>query len=207
MAKFPEPPSSADLRKIAPIVRRVPRGTVLWRVYFRGGAHPSAWSAFRVFGPTGSRFDHHEPPPRVQARGILYAARSPLTCLAEVFQETRTIDTRLMQPWLAGFALTRSVTLLDLRGAWPTRAGASMAINSGSRSRARRWSRAIYDAHPATQGLWYASSMYGNQPAVALYERARGAISSGPLFNRALSDPAVSHVVQAAANAVGYYVV
>ncbi|MBI2930407.1 MAG: RES family NAD+ phosphorylase [Planctomycetes bacterium] len=207
MAKFPEPPTPIELRKIRPVVRILSRGTVLWRVYFRGGPYPTTWNGLRAYGPTGNRFDHHEPPSRPQARAILYAARRPVTCFAEVFQETRTIDTRRMEPWLAAFVLRRAVPLLDLRGVWPTRAGASMAINSGPRPRARQWSRAIYEAYPAAEGLSYSSSMHANQPAVALYERARRSMPVRPAFNRALVDPAISDVVQQTGAGLGYLVV
>ena len=39
------------------------------------------------------------------------------------------------------------------------------------RPRARRWSQAIYAVYADAAGLWYASSMHANAPAVALYER------------------------------------
>src|SRR5271166_4552927 len=102
MAKFPEPPSRLGL---PPETTVLPAGARLWRVYFTGGAYPGAWNAFRYFGPSESRFDHHEPPPRVQARGILYAAGDATTCLAEVFQATRVIDRAASAPWLVGLEL------------------------------------------------------------------------------------------------------
>ena len=54
---LPPPPSVADLHKIGPEVHVLPRGAVVWRVYFRGGPHPTTWDGFRSYGPTGSRFD------------------------------------------------------------------------------------------------------------------------------------------------------
>ena len=111
-------------------------------------------------------------PPKVQYRGILYAATGDdaiATCVAEVFQDTRLVDTRRNEPRLAAFPVMEDVALLlDLTGKWPTRAGASTNINSGPRPRCRRWSRVIYDAYPDLGGLYYASSMNGNEPAVAL---------------------------------------
>src|SRR2546426_6779076 len=91
LAKFPEPPPSADLAaRIGPEVKPIPPGSVLWRVYFRGGPHPASWNQFRTHGPVSSgRFDHHDPPPHGQERAILYAAAEGPTCLAEVFQDTR----------------------------------------------------------------------------------------------------------------------
>src|SRR5271170_6489064 len=100
MPKLPEPPAHLAF---PPIVATLRAGTRLWRIYFLGGAHPGVWNAFRFFGPTHSRFDHHDDPGRVQAKGILYAGRDPTTCLAEVFQATRVIDRGANDPWLVGF--------------------------------------------------------------------------------------------------------
>jgi hypothetical protein len=49
------------------------------------------WNTFRTFGPLQTaRFDHHLPDehgePRLQDRGIYYAAMEIATCLAELFQ-------------------------------------------------------------------------------------------------------------------------
>ena len=58
-------------------------GCILYRIYWRGGAHPSGWANFRTFGPVpGSRFDPHpgagsgrDPEPAECAPvGALYAA-------------------------------------------------------------------------------------------------------------------------------------
>jgi hypothetical protein len=204
MAKFPEPP--APLATPA-ATTKLASATRLWRVYFTGGAHPVAWDEFRFFGPTNARFDHHDLPPRVQTRGILYAAREPTTCLAEAFQATRVIHRARRAPWLVAFDLSRAVSLLDLTGTWPTRAGASMAIGSGQRPRARRWSRAIHAAYPAVEGLLYGSSMHANAPSVALYERARTAMPAAPVFHRALSDGALLPRLDAAAARLGYRLV
>jgi hypothetical protein len=204
MPKFPEPPASLTLAALTGTLRAETR---LWRVYFAGGAHPTAWDGFRFFGPTPSRFDHHDPPPRAQPRGVIYAAREPTTCIAEVFQATRVIDRASRSPWLVAFDLKKEVVLLDLTGPWPTAAGASMAINTGQRPRARRWSRAIYAAYAAVEGLLYASSMHANRPAVTLYERAQPALPAAPVFHRALSDPALLHRLSAAAARLGYRIV
>jgi hypothetical protein len=161
----------ANLAKLSPDVRVLPAGTRLWRLHCAAGAHPSRWNEFRAWGPTGSRFDHQLPPPRAQARQILYGADNPLTCFAECFQDTRTIARTRDRVTLVAFKLKRDVSLLDLTGTWPTRAGASMAINTGTRVRARKWSVAIYAAYPMIEGLFYCSSMNANRPAVALYER------------------------------------
>lgn len=208
MAKLPEPPGTEALRRTGPEIKALPAGTELWRVYFREGRYPGAWNGFRSFGPVrNARFDHHEEPPGVRERKILYAATGPravTTCLAEVFQDTRIIDPAHRGPWLVGFALARDVSLLDLTGVWPTRAGASMQINSGPRPRARRWSRAIYVAYPEVAGLYYASSMHSNEPVVALYERAEPALPPSPVFHAPLAHPALLEVLRNAAADLGY---
>ena len=82
MARFPPPPPAGELARVRPIWHELPTGALLWRVYFRGGAHPTTWNAFRTYGPTGARFDHHTRPPREQARAIYYAALSGRTLWA-----------------------------------------------------------------------------------------------------------------------------
>lgn len=204
MAKFPEPPSADRLARVSPTLRTLSAGTQIWRIFFRGGRHPTFWDEFRSFGPTKSRFDHHQPPPRSQDRAILYGALQGPTCLAEVFQTTRIVDRTAHDPWLVGFQLVQDLDLLDLSGLWSTRAGASMAINTGTRSRAQRWSRAIYEAYPQVDGILYPSSMCGNRPAVALYERSQNALPVAPSFHRALADPALLSLLRRAVRAFGY---
>jgi RES domain len=207
VAKFPEPPSPADLQSTEPEWWDLPASTLLVRIYNRGGTHPTEWNAFRFYGPLDARFVHHEPPPAHQERGILYGATLAVTCIAEKFQATRTIDPYTGDPWLVVFRLQRQVRLLDLTRAWPTRAGTSMVINSGQRPRARRWSRAIYEAYQEAEGLWYASSMHANAPAVALYERARSALPPRPEVNRSLADATLDISLENAALELGYAVI
>jgi hypothetical protein len=202
---LPSPPSVSDLRKLGPERHVLPQGALVWRVYFLGGPYPTTWDSMRHFGPTGSRFDHHDPPPAIHPRkGILYGADAAPTCLAEVFQDSHVIDRGRHQPALAAFRLTQDVSLLDVTGAWPTRAGASMAINTGKRVRAREWSRAIYDAFPTLAGIRYCSSMDANRPALALYERAASAFPPHPLLDLPLSDPGLASILARAAHRFGY---
>jgi hypothetical protein len=206
--RLPPPPEVVALRAIAPEIGVLPVGSLLWRIYFRAGARPTRWNGFRSFGPTNARFDHHPPPAkRHRTRAMLYASSAGPTALAEVFQETRVIDRSSGSPALAAFQLTRALALLDLTGTWPTRAGASMAIHSGSRARARAWSRAIDSAYPQIAGLRYASSMNANQPAFALYERARPALPAAPLLDLPLATPALAAPLAEAALRFGYALV
>jgi hypothetical protein len=205
--KFPDPPPPSELARIGPELRIVARGTLLWRVYFRGGPFPSQWNELRSFGPTGSRFDHQTLPKRVQARAVLYAAEHGPTCIAEVFQETRVIDRTDRAPWLVAFRLARDITVLDTTGAWPTRAGASTALHSGARTRARHWAQAIYEAYPNVEGILYCSSMDANRPAHAVWERAASALPASPEFHRALADPAIQPELEGAALRFNYAIV
>lgn len=211
MAKLPRPKAAGAL-PVATIrgTRTLEAGTVLARVYFAGGAHPTRWDAFRTYGPTLARYDHHLPDETAraveQARSVLYAATDARTCLAEVFQHTRRIDRVRNAPWLAVFMLRKAVRLLDLTGTYPTRCGASMAINTGPRSRARVWARRFYDEHRDLHGLFYASSMHANQPAIVLTDRAAalGVLPMHPQFNRALGDDLLLDVLKRAAAYLRY---
>jgi hypothetical protein len=210
MVKFPEPPTPAELAHLGPDIQILPAGSTIWRIAFMGGSHPTSWGQFRAWGPTDARFDHHLPPASIQAREILYGAIGPqgaLTALAEVFQNTRTVDRAFNTPFLASFDTTRDLRLLDLTGDWPTKAGASMAISSGPRARARRWSRELYAAFPDVDGLLYGSSMHANQPCVALYERAAKAMPASPSTNRMLADPNLLTTLKNACADLGYLLV
>lgn len=163
-------------------------GTAVWRLYFRE-PYDTKWSTFRQHGPLhAARFDHHIDNPTAR-RSILYAANDPVTCLAEVFQETYVIDLFRNAPGLAEFAFSTDLLLLDVAGPWVTRAGGSMAINSGVRVTARAWSRAIYDAFPNIHGLHYASSVHANKSCYSFYDRAEPFLPPRPSFEQPLRHP------------------
>jgi RES domain len=210
VAKFPSSPGAALLAGIEPSVCTVPAGTELARVYYTSSGHPLPWNEFRSFGPLNFCWDHHVPTaacgPIEQARGIYYAAADATTCLAEVFQATRRIDRVYQAPWLVVFKTLEPLSLLDLTGDFALRAGASVAIHSGSRLRARGWARDLYEAFPAAQGILYASSMHGGAPAFALNERALRAplFPPHPEFHRALADDVLLDPLKHAAQALGY---
>jgi hypothetical protein len=208
VSKFPEPPGVAALRDISAETLVLPPDTKLTRIYFATGPHPSHWNQFRSFGPTAARWDHHLPNARSagfeQKRAVYYCAPEVDTCAAEVFQSTRRIDRTRNAPGLVVFALREAVTLLNLRGTFATKIGASTAIHSGPRSRARAWARELYDAYPDTQGLYYGSSMNGHAPAMALNERAQRAMPEQPQFHRALNDDMLVEVLQQIALRLSY---
>jgi RES domain len=208
VVKFPEPPGVAALRGIAPQILILAADTKLARIYFAAGPHPLRWNQFRSFGPTAARWDHHlRNAHRVaveQNRAIFYCAPVVDTCAAEVFQVTRRIDRTRNAPWLVVFALREDVTLLDIPGTFATKMGASTAIHSGPRARARAWARELYEAYPDIQGLYYGSSMNGHAPAIALNERAQHAIPQQPQFHRALNDDMLVETLQQIALRLSY---
>ena len=198
------------LAAIPAIFHRIKVGTSFARIYFAGQPYPTTWHQFRNVGPLDSRFDHHRPDslgnPQPQAHAVLYCAEHYLTALAESFQQFRRIDRFRRTPWLAIFDLTRDCELLDLTGALPTQLGASMALNNGSRQRARLWARALYAAYPTCGGFYYSSSMHGNQSCAVFNDRAmtRGLLPPHPRFNRPLSDPALLPLLNASAAHLHY---
>jgi hypothetical protein len=210
VSKFPQSPVVAALGRLEPATSIIPTGIRLARVYYTAGRHPMAWNAFRHVGPVNARWDHHLATafgePQAQERGIYYAARDAKTCLAEAFQQTRRIDRAFQAPWLVVFATVSPLTVLDLTGDFPTRMGASMAIHSGSRGRARGWARDLYQAFADLQGIQYASSMNGGAPVFALNERAlqEPLFPPQPLFHRALADDVMLDPLKHAAEELGY---
>lgn len=130
MAKLPTAPDLNRLRQLAPDLITLKAGTVLNRIYRRGGAHPTLWDAFRYYGPSSARFDHHKPDPQgkatEQTRGIIYFAGDGPTALAEAFQEKRTVHRHSARPWLVTVELTASLSLLDLTDTFCIQAGGSI---------------------------------------------------------------------------------
>lgn len=210
MATFPNSPGVAALAAIEPAWVTLPPGSSLARVYYTASAHPMGWNEFRHHGPLNFRWDHHLPSdagePQAQVRGVYYAAADARTCLAEVFQATCRIDRVYQAPWLVVFKTATALELLDLSGEMATRMGASMAIHSGSRMRARGWGRDLYEAFPSAQGIVYASSMHAGSPALALDERTLNAafFPAHPELHRALADDVLLDPLKHAAQALGY---
>ena len=207
MPKVPRKPSPELLGSLDPDVRTVPAGSLIWRVYFRGGLHPTNWKDFRHVGPIDARFDHHvEDPPNRQDRAVIYGADHPTTCLAEVFQKTRVVNRWHKEPWLVGFETMIPLRLLYLTGTFPTRVGASMGLMTGPRSVSRAWAQAFHDAYPEIHGLHYPSSMHANHPAMVLTERAAeaGVMPEQPSLHRSLGDPAILSILRNAARELGY---
>lgn len=205
MAKVPRTPSLAHLKTLDPDVWDLDTGAVIWRIYYRGGLHPTRWGDFRHVGPTDARFDHHlGSDPVKQDRAVLYAANDPVTCFAEVFQKTRVINRWHKEPWLVAFEAEKPLHLLDLTGSFATRAGASMGLMTGPRSVSRNWAQGFYEAYTNISGLYYPSSMHANSPAMVLTEKAIGFTPKQPSFHRSLGDPAILTLLKNAAHSLGY---
>jgi hypothetical protein len=212
VAKFPWPPSAdelAALRRPEDVVAVAPI-TALARIHRTGGEHPTQWDQLRTLGPLATaRFDPHPvtdggAPADAPGHGVLYTGLSLRTAMAEAFQATRVVDRHSGAPWVVVFRPVRPLHLLDLAGTWPTRAGASQAISSGSRERARAWAREIFAAYPDVDGLWYRSSMDSGAPAVCLWERAAAALPGRPWVHLPLSSPALALPVARACRQLGY---
>ena len=208
MPKVPQYPDLDRLNSTDPEWRPVEPGDELWRVYFRGGEHPSRWNQFRTFGPIDARFDHQLEGQPDTGRAVMYLAMSPVTCLAEVFQKTRAIHRTHRRPVLVEFAMTTPLKLLDLTGAFPTRIGASMSLMTGARSVGRNWARGLYAAYPQAQGLAYPASMHANAVAIMLNDRTdpAKALPRSPGFHKALDDAGMITVLKNAARRLGYVV-
>jgi hypothetical protein len=210
MAQFPNSPGAARLAEIEPGLITLPAGTALARVYSTSSGHQQAWNEFRSSGPLNFRWDHQPPgaasEPSEQRQQVYYAAANAVTCLAEAFQATRRIDRVYQAPWLVVFKTRRPLLLLDLTGDFATRMGASIAIHSGSRVRARAWTRDLYAAFGDAEGIRYASVSHDGAPAFALNERALRApfFPPHPEFHRALADDMLLDPLKHAAQLLGY---
>jgi hypothetical protein len=204
--KLPDRPDPGTLASSRPDFHTIPTSTVLWRIHRTTGAQVTAWKVLRSYGPIAScRFDPHpEGPPRLHpGMGVLYAAGSLPTALAEVFQATRIVDCVTDSPAATAFRFNRPVRLLDLTGGWPLRAGASHVINTGRRSATRAWARAFLGAWPALDGLWHTSSLTGH-PCVTVYPAAAGALPDDSDHTFALGDPLYADWLLGAADSIGY---
>jgi hypothetical protein len=212
MAKLPLPPADLAAVGIRPEeLRTIAVTAVWWRIHDVGTQPATPWNQLRYFGPLGLRFEPHEPPPRMHGdRAVWYAAATPRTALAEVFQRTRVVR-RAPNRYLASARLSREVALLDVtgdvgHGAWSTRAGASMALATGRHDYSSAWARAICAAFPELDGIAYRAAMEGGL-AVALFHPARDAMPTAPVSNRSLADPAMAPRLAAACDGIGYELV
>ncbi|OQZ97536.1 hypothetical protein BST10_07840, partial [Mycolicibacter algericus DSM 45454] len=76
---------------------------------------------------------------------------------------------------------------------------------AGSRATCRSWARAIHLTWPHLDGLAVPSTMTGGRNIV-LWNTARDSLPGSPAFSRALADPLVWSIAQAAAERIGYQI-
>lgn len=204
MAKLPLPPPPGALRRRAGAeMWAIDVPEVMWRVRRTSGRFPSRWDEFRHFGPLASaRFDPHEPPPREQEEGVAYFAATWQTCLAEVFQAARVINSRRDGPFITAVRPVRPLRLLDLRGDWPIHIGASHHLTTGRKDHCRAWARAFRAAWPDADGL--ASVGIDSGTVVTLFTPAMNILGAAPVFDRPLADATIREHLAAAAEAIGY---
>ncbi len=112
---------------------------------------------------------------------------------------------------LTAARLARTVRLLDItsdpdHGAWPTRAGASMALSTGRHDYTSAWARELCDQFPHLDGLAYRAAMDGGL-AVALFLPAADATPRRAATSRALSDPALTSRIAGICRTIGYRIV
>ena len=202
MVKLPRDPGSLTI-DTADVVDWPHRKMV--RIHGTVGPHSLEWYQLRHFGPTPTRFDPHPPPPATHPDfAVMYAAADVDTALAEVFQRGRVIEPSAPNsPYLTVWEASRSLRLLDLRGTWPIRQGASHAINTGPHQVCRRWAHAIAIHPQAVDGLLYSSSMTGSD-ATALFLPAADSFPENPELSLPLSDPGLGGVVECAAERIRY---
>lgn len=187
----------------------VVNGAELFRITFASSPFALAWGRLRSWGPVARcRWDPHpEPPGDHPGEGVLYAAGDLMTCVAEVFADTRVIDTRCDTPVLQTWQATRAMRLLDLSGGqWALRNGASAALNGAPRSTCRAWARAVREQAPDLDGLAVKSTMTDRKMAV-LFAPAASSIPPRPRASVPLADPTMYAFLVRRAPRIGYTVV
>ncbi|MBR8828059.1 MAG: RES family NAD+ phosphorylase [Gomphosphaeria aponina SAG 52.96 = DSM 107014] len=192
-------------RNVSPVVTILPPKTKLIRIY-----DPTKYSAkalsFRSIGPI-SRFDHHKTSPDLKPqldpeRSIIYGAFTLSSCLVEIFGDFDIIEVKQQQ--VASIELTKSLTLLDLRGNNAMKAGTVSAISkTANRNLSQTWSRYFYEQsslYGEIDGLIY-SNAHNDEDAVALYQRAITKLTLAKVQTMSLNHPALrSAIFQIAQN-------
>ncbi|PYI66546.1 hypothetical protein CVV68_13315 [Arthrobacter livingstonensis] len=199
------PPSIAVLRSGGQCdTRTIPSGTVLWRVHLTRAPHPTPWNSLRTWGPVpGVRWEPHPLPLSDHAPlGVAYLGFDVPTCLAEVFQDTRFIDTSRNVPYATAISLPRDLLLADLETPWLLRTGASARIVSGSKDRTSAWAAPIHEAWPELDGLVARSAVIGGRDVVSLW--TDGAFPVAPESSLPLNHPGLVARISAAAKLIGY---
>jgi RES domain len=163
-----DPPADLD-RQAVPLAEPAPQGA-LYRIH-RLTDPPLAFGR-----DARNRFDD----PRKEF-GVCYFGLSREAAFAEtILRRPRVrlisrafVDERVMSEFLSA----RDLRLVAIYGAGLARIGATADIASGDHEHARRWSRAIW-SHPShPDGVTYRCRHDDDQFAVALFDRARDALT------------------------------
>ncbi len=158
-----------------------------------------AWNALRTFGPLpGARWDPHpEPAADYDPLGAAYFGRDLLTCIAEVYQDTRFVDVNAGQPFATAIETANDAVLLDLTDVWLLRAGAKSAL-AGSEEKAitRAWARAVHAAWTELDGIVAPSAVAGREVMVLWTTKQ---FPRAPSFSVPLSHPGIAAGLAAAA--------
>lgn len=204
------PPRLHRIREVGGQYHVLPAGSTLWRIHTTAGPHAVAWNELRRFGPIRRfRFDPQPsgPPTVHPIEGVIYLAPDIATCMAETFQDTRSIRATAARS-LSGFETATELHLLDLTGDWPLKVGAAHAINAtAAKQTTKAWAVALRTCFPSADGLWYLSSLTG-RPAAALFSpaEAHGVFPVGATFSQQLDNPALRPWLLKAAADIGYRV-
>ncbi|WP_229119586.1 RES domain-containing protein [Enemella evansiae] len=193
-------------------MRRSDSDVVAWqqplvRIFKTSGAHALPWNELRSFGPLSlCRWDPMPEPAREYPQhGVMYAASTLATALAEVGQATRTIDIHTGQPAYLIWQPTRPLRLLDLTGRWLIRHQAATALMHGERATCRAWARAIHGQWPDLDGILTNSTMT-NDHAVTLFNPARDSFPARPTRTGRLDLPILTALIDAISTEIGYSV-
>lgn len=106
-------------------------------------------------------------------------------------------------PYRTIWAPQQSLRLVDLRGDWPIRAGASHVLNTGPLPVCRQWAHAIAVHRLHVDGVLYCSSMTGAD-AAALFLPAADSFPRSPELSLPRSDPGLVGVLAGAAERIGH---
>ncbi|MGL5834562.1 MAG: RES family NAD+ phosphorylase [Waterburya sp.] len=177
-------------RNVSPKTIALAPNTKLIRIF-----DPTRYNAtareFRSFGPI-SRFDHHRSGKHKQdlKRRIIYVGLTLSCCLVEYFGDGDKIDVKNKQ--VARIFLSKSLTLLDLRGSGAMAAGTVSAISGTAQKKiSQAWGRYFYE-NPQLYGLVNGlifSGAHNAEDVIALYERAESVIDSSRLKIMSLNHP------------------
>lgn len=173
MAPKPGPFPPADFARRDLPVESVPTGSAFVRIHRTGAEalHFSMSGENRVDDPLG-RY------------GVCYAARTlegafAETCLRQVGARLLAFSQTVARS-VSVLTATAELRLAGLHGPGLAPTGATAAVSSGTYDLSQPWSRAIYD-HPAeVDGIAYRSNHDNGEFCVALFERSRGRLRSGP---------------------------